>query len=202
MYEKAVLDIIKAKLEESCLRDLISQDNIYVTAKDEPPPTVGQFFLLIYATRRENFASGRTEGGPANYVMDRMSFDVICGARTRLAPTDRLSYYLTKEYISLNIIKDIVITTISKLYSSQNNSIISYIEKNVKSYPESIYTELTSNYSFCDGFEYVGCDAEPNPKFPEYFSAVDGSESASIRPAGHTYSCQFLAPSRLYRVQC
>lgn len=201
MYEKAVLDIVKAKLDESCLRDILGPDNIYVTAKDEPPPTVGQFFVLIYTTARENVVSGRTEG-IANYVMDRIAFDVVCGARTRLAPTDRLSYYLTKEYVSLNIIKDIVITIISKLFSSENNSIIEYIKKNVKSYPESIYNELTVGYSFGDGYEYLSSDAEPNPKYPDYFNAIDGSESASVRPAGHTYSCRFLAPSRLYRVQC
>lgn len=201
MYEKAVLDIVKAKLDESCLRDILGPDNIYVTAKDEPPPTVGQFFILIYTSQRENVASGRTEG-IANYVMDRVAFDVVCGARTRLAPTDKLSYYLTKEYLSLNIIKDIVITIISKLFSSQNNSIIDYIKKNVKSYPESIYDALTLDYSFGDGYEYLNCDAEPNPKYPDYFSANDGTESASIRPAGHTYVCRFLSPSRLYRVQC
>jgi hypothetical protein len=200
MYEKAVLDIVKAKLEDSCLRDILSQDNIYITAKDEPPPTVGQFFILIHAVDRQN-SVGNSEG-PSNYVIDRVSFDVVCGARTRLAPTDRLSYYLTKEYISLNIIKDIVITVISKLYGSQNNNILSYIQQSVKSYPDSIYNELTTGYSFGDGYEYVSCDAEPNPKYPEYFSATDGSESLSIRPAGHTYTCRFQSPSRLYRVQC
>jgi hypothetical protein len=201
MYEKAVLDIVKAKLEESPLRDILGSDSIYVTSKDEPPPTVGQFFVLIYCKDRENIVGAKTEG-PSNYVVDRVAFDVICGARTRLAPTDRLSYYLTKEYLSLNIIKDIVITVISKLFSSENNSIIDYIEKNVKSYPDSVYDLLTTGYSFGDGYEYISCDAEPNPKYPDYFNATDGVESSSIRPAGHTYACRFLAPSRLYRVQC
>jgi hypothetical protein len=200
MYEKSILDIVKYELDESPLLDLeLSQDQIIITAKDEPPPKVGQYFVLIYPYSRTvvNNASS-----VPNYVEDRFYFNVVCGARTRLAPTDRLSYYLNTEYQALAVIKDIVITIVSKLQGTNNNAIKAYIQSNLSHYPAAVTTLLHTSIDIIGGFQFLSADAEPVPKFPDYFTSTDLPESQSLRPAGHTYTCRFAAPSRIYSTQC
>lgn len=202
MFEKTVLEVIQKVLLDSALLSLpkFTKDSIIVTAYDQPPPTVGQFFILIHPQSRMNYAEARSEGGPKNYVYDRTGFDIVCGARTRLAPTDRLAGYMNEEYTSLNLIKDLVITIVSRTNSSMNNTIKSYLEKNCKPYNNNIESILTSDIDIIDGFEYIGADAEPEVRQADYFSATDGMPTD--RPAGHTYTCRFLSPSRIYSVQC
>jgi hypothetical protein len=203
MFEKTILELVQSVLNESVLTKVpkINTDCIHVTAYDQPPPTVGQFFILIYPESRVNYAEQRSEG-PKNYVYDRIGFDIVCGARTRLAPTDRLAAYMNEEYTSLNLIKDIVITTISKTNSSNNMILLEYLKRNLKAYPKDVYDYLTNSVDIVDGFEYTGADAQPIPRLADYFSASDGKETLSERPAGHTYTCRFLSPSRIYGVQC
>ena len=130
-----------------------------------------------------------------------MGFDVVCGARTRLAPTDRLSNYINEEYTSLNLIKDLVITIVSKKMSNGYNiTTRDYLYSNYKSYSNNIYDLLTTGIDIIDGFEYLGADAEPVPRMSEYFSATE--DMPSDRPAGHTYTVRFLSPTRIYSVQC
>lgn len=202
MFEKTILELVKSVLCDSPLMDIpkLNKDCIYVTAYDQPPPTVGQFFILIHPQSRSNYAEARSEGGPKNYVYDRVGFDVVCGARTRLAPTDRLISYMNDEYTSLNLIKDLVITTISRTNSSKNMVVKDYLSKNYKPYSNRIYDILTDGVDIIDGFEYIGADAEPMPRQADYFSSADMSDSD--RPAGHTYTGRFLSPSRIYGVQC
>lgn len=203
MFEKTILETIQSALLDSALLRVprINSDCIYITAYDQPPPTAGQFFILIYPESRVNYAEQRSEG-PKNYVYDRIGFDIVCGARTRLAPTDRLASYMNEEYTSLNLIKDLVITTVSRTNSSKNTAIKSYLQSNLKPYHQDIYTELNDGIDIIDGFEYTGSDAQPIPRYADYFSATDGKETLSERPAGHTYTCRFLSPSRIYAVQC
>ena len=203
MFEKTILETIKSALLDSALLKVpnITPDCIHITAYDQPPPTIGQYFILIYPESRVNYAEQRSEG-PKNYVYDRVGFDVVCGARTRLAPTDRLANYLNNEYVSLNLIKDLVITVVSRTNSSTNVTIKSYLQSNLKPYHQDIYNTLIEGTDIIDGFEYTGSDAQPIPRYPDYFSATDGKESVSDRPAGHTYTCRFLSPSRIYPVQC
>ncbi len=205
MFEKTILETVHKVLLDSPLMKVpgIRSDCIHVTAYDQPPPTVGQFFVLIHPQSRMNYAESKTEsGGPKNYVYDRVGFDIVCGARTRLAPTDRLAAYFNDEYTSLNLIKDILLTQISRTNSSLNNTIHTYLEYNCKKYDPSIVELLMSQVSIIDAFEYIGVDAEPVPRYPDYFSTGDSRESVSDRPAGHTYTCRFLSPSRIYPVQC
>ena len=203
MFEKTILETIKSVLLDSALLKLpnISSDCIHITAYDQPPPTVGQYFILIHPESRVNYAEQRSEG-PKNYVYDRVGFDIVCGARTRLAPTDRLATHLNNEYVSLGLIKDLIITIVSKTNSSTNTAIQSYLQSNLKTYHQDIYDVLVEGTNIIDGFEYTGSDAQPVPRRPDYFSATDSSESMSNRPAGHTYTCRFLSPSRIYTVQC
>lgn len=205
MFEKTVLDLVQNVLIDSPLLKVpgIRKDCIHITAYDQPPPTVGQYFILIHPQSRMNYAESKTEsGGPKNYVYDRIGFDIVCGARTRLSPTDRLAAYFNEEYTSLNLIKDILITLISKTNSSTNNTLQTYLYNNCKKYDISIQQLLTQGVDIVDAFEYVGVDAEPVPRYPDYFSTADSKESTSDRPAAHTYTCRFLSPSRIYAVQC
>lgn len=198
MFERAVLETLRNKLIESPISKLIKDDSIFITAKDEPPPTVGQNFILIFASQRENFA----ESGVANsrnYVIDRFGIDVVCGARTRLAPTDKLGFYVTKEYNNLSFLRDLLITYISKLNSSTNMSIRDTSLYLLKEYSIDIQNIVKEDISIGHGFEYLSCDAQPNEKYPEYFSS---NVEDSTRPAGHTYKINFLSPSRMYGVQC
>lgn len=202
MFEKTILETVKSVLLDSPIMRVpkLTPDCIHITAYDQPPPTVGQYFLLIHPQSRMNYAESRSESGPKNYVYDRTGFDIVCGARTRLAPTDKLSGYLNDEYTSLNLIKDLVLTVISRTNSSKNFVVAEYLRSNCNSYNQDIYNMLTEGVSIIDGFEYIGADAEPTTRLADYFSA---SESLpSDRPAGHTYTCRFLSPSRIYTVQC
>ena len=202
MYEKTILEMVHSVLCDSPLMEIpkLNKDCVIITAYDQPPPTVGQFFILIHPQSRANYAEAKSEGGPKNYVYDRVGFDVVCGARTRLAPTDRLISYMNDEYTSLNLIKDLVITIISRTNSSKNMATLDYLKKNYKSYSTNIYNILTDGVSVIDGFEYIGADSEPSPRQPDYFSATD--TTPTDRPAGHTYTARFLSPSRIYGVQC
>lgn len=202
MFEKTILETIKKVLLDSALMRVpkLSADCIYITAYDQPPPTVGQYFILIHPQSRMNYAESKSESGPKNYVYDRTGFDIVCGARTRLAPTDRLAGYLSEEYTSLNLIKDLVITIVSRTNSSTNVTILDYLKSNCNPYNQEIYNMLTTGVSIVDGFEYIGADAEPTTRLADYFSASE--QLPSDRPAGHTYTCRFLSPSRIYPVQC
>ena len=201
MFERALLETVRNKLVESPISKLVPADSIHITAKDEPPPTVGQYFILIMTSQRENFAEDSVSGSK-NYVIDRVGIDIVCGARTRLAPTDRLGYYVTKEHLNLSILKDLLVTYISKINSSMNMAIKGTVLYLLKEYPVDVQNVLKEDISIGNGFEYLNCDSTPNVKYPDYFSSTDGSESASIRPAGHTYTLRFLSPSRLWGVQC
>lgn len=197
MFERAVLETLRLKLIESPISKLVKEDQIYITAKDEPPPTVGQYFILIYATQRDNLAEG--DGKARNYVEDRIGIDITIGARTRLAPTDNLGYYVTKEYSNISTLKDLVITYVSKLKSSTNMSIRDKVLFLLKDYSIDIQNIIKEGVSIGHGFEYIGCDTEATERYPDYFSATSGD---SERPAGHTFKIQFLSPSRIYGVQC
>ena len=202
MFEKTVLQLVKNVLEDSPLLYVpkITKDCIFITPYDQPPPTVGQFFVLIHPQSRSNYAEAKSEGGPKNYVYDRVGFDVVCGARTRLSPTDRLSNYMNDEYTALNLIKDLVIAVISKTNSSKNIVLRDYLRSNTQQYNNNIFSMLIDGVDVVDGFEYIGADAEPVPKQADYFSASE--DPPSDRPAGHTYTARFLSPSRIYSVQC
>lgn len=202
MFEKTILETVRNVLCDSPLMELpkFNKDCVIVTAYDQPPPTVGQFFVLIHPQSRMNYAESKSEGGPKNYVYDRIGFDVVCGARTRLAPTDRLISYMNDEYTSLNLIKDLVLTIISRTNSSKNMTVGEYLKKNYKPYSNNTYNILTEGVGIIDGFEYIGADAEPTPRQADYFSATDTNDTD--RPAGHTYTVRFLSPSRIYSVQC
>lgn len=202
MFERALLETLRNKLVESPISKLVTEDNIFITAKDEPPPTVGQHFILIMPSQRENVSETGDTNSSKNYVVDRIGIDVVCGARTRLAPTDRLGFYMTKEHLNLSVLKDLVITYVSKLNSSMNMGIRDKTLYLLKEYSEDIQLILKEDISIGNGFEYLSCDSQPNEKSPDYFSAKDGSESMSERPAGHTYIVRFLSPSRIYGVQC
>jgi len=198
MFERAVLEILRNHLLESPISKLVGENSIFITSKDEPPPTVGQNFILIYASQRENFGEGGVSGS-RNYVIDRFGIDVVCGARTRLAPTDKQGFYVTKEYNNLSFLRDLLITYISKLNSSTNMAIRDTILYLLKEYPIDIQNIVKEDISIGNGFEYLSCDAQLNEKFADYFSATSDE---SDRPAGHTYKINFLSPSRLYGVQC
>jgi hypothetical protein len=200
MFERAVLETIRNRLVESPLTRLVNPDNIIVNLKDEPPPTVGSQFVLIVPKDRNNNSDSESSSRGTNYVLDRMGFDVICGARTSVTPTDRLGLYLTKEYMSLSTIKDIVITIVSQTNSSNNNNIATFIINKSKEYPSDIQELLCSGISIGHGFEYINADAEPQPRYADYFNANNDSDTS--RPAGHTLICRFLSPSRIYSVQC
>lgn len=198
MFERAVLETLRNRLIESPISKLIGNDSIFITAKDEPPPTVGQNFILIFPSQRENFAEGG-ESNSRNYVIDRFGIDVVCGARTRLSPTDKLGFYVTKEYNNLSLLRDLLITFVSKLNSSTNMSVRETTLYLLKDYTVDIQNILKEDISIGHGFEYLNCDSQPNEKFPEYFKA---NSDNSDRPAGHTYNIHFLSPSRIYGVQC
>ena len=202
MFERAVLETLRNRIIESPIASLVSPDNIFITIEDEPPPTIGQYFILIYPAQRDNQAETGGTSRSVNYVSDRIGVDIVCGARTRLAPTDRLGYYVTKEYVNLSIIKDLLITFVSRLNSSQNMSIRNTVLNLLKDYPTPVQDMLREDISIGYGFEYLSVDAEPNKKTPEYFKSSQSSEVASDRPAAHTYVCRFLSPSRNYGVQC
>ena len=181
---------------------MVSADNIFITEEDQPPPTIGQYFLLIHPAQRDNQAESGNPTRSPNYVNERIGIDIVCGARTRLAPTDRLGTYLAKEYINLSIIKDLIVTFVSKVNSSQNSAIKDTVIELLKDYDSSVQDILKEDISIGFGFEYLNVDSQPNKRLPEYFSANQSSEVASDRPSGHTYTCRFLSPSRTYGVQC
>lgn len=202
MFERAVLEVLRNRIADSPINKIVTPDDIVITAEDEPPPTIGQYFVLIYPAQRDNQAESGSVTRSPNYVSERIGIDIVCGARTRLSPTDRLGTYLTKEYMNLSILKDTIVTFVSKLNSSQNMVIRDTILNLLKDYDSSIQDILREDISIGYGFEYLNVDAQPSKKFPEYFKAYQSSEVASERPAAHTYTCRFLSPSRNYGVQC
>lgn len=199
MLETLILENVKLELEASPIRDIgISANDIYITAKNEPPPTVGQYFILLFPSSRSNMVEGVDS---PNYVRDRIYFDVVCGARTALAPTDRLSYYLTKEYKNLYIIKDIVIFTIAKLHGKNNAVLETYLAEALRGYPQSV-RDIYALINFADIYSYIDSEAEAVPVYQDYFNSTNQEITQTDRPSGHTLTAKFYSPQILYRVSC
>lgn len=200
MFERAVLENVRYELTNSALSDVIPNEAIIITAEDSPPPSVGQYFVLIYGSSRTNLVASQDPVN--NTIQDRFMFNIVCGARTRLAPNDRRGYYLSKEHESLQVIKDLVITVVSRLGSANNNSIYTEMQNLLNSYPSTVKTLLTQNVNIVQTYEFLEADSDPIPRFADYFTSTDQIESQSTRPAGHTLTCRFNAPVRIYRNLC
>lgn len=197
MYDSVIYQTVSDLLINSALSNLIKPESVQITVDERPWPTIGDKFITIHPAQRYNQTADKL------IITDRLSFGVTVGMRTRVVPTDRLAQKtLLNERVDLGVLIEGVIVLLSTTYSSNNNSIIEKLNTLLLTYPENIQQLLSKGKrSVGDGFRYLDADAQPVPRYPDFFGSKDKVDDID-RPSGHTLTARFLAPWMAFIQNC
>lgn len=201
MFERTVMENVLYELQQSPLSELIKPEAMLIMVDEQPPPSIGDKFVLIYPNIRSNSEYGNSDT-IYNYVKDQFYFNVLVGIRSNQSPPDRLSNYLTKEYNNLFLYKDIATLVISTLFDSNNSTLLDNLLSNIADYPTNIIDLFNNRVSIVEPYRYLSSESKPIPRYPDYFYAKEIGDPVNPRPSGHTLTIEFQSPSLIYSLQC
>ncbi len=204
MYIGAVLNAVKDVLVNSALSELVKPNEIVVSEDGSAVhPAIGQRFVSIHPIDRTS---------PLNVTgqvySDQLTFGITVGVQSREIPKDRLPEYLYSpgkngsSYISIDMLRDIVIIIINNSNSSIVSNMNSNMNSSILALPSNLVNIINNNnISIVDRIRYVSTDASPVLRFPEYFKSTQSVDDEP-RPAGMTLTTVFLAPKLLANLGC
>ena len=198
MYTAAVLEVTRDLILNSALSKLYKTSEVQITIDERPFPIAGKDFITIHPMSSFNPIAGQ------EHVSDRLMFGITVIARTRYVPSDKLGETIyMKELASLEVKMQLVKNLLSRTASSSNVDILNLYNSKIATMDEDIrYLLESDSMSIIDQYTYVDSDSAPTPRFPDFFSAKDGVETISERPAGHSLTARFRAPTAVFKKFC
>lgn len=198
MYTAAVLEVTRDLIVNSALSKLYKTSEVQITIDERPFPIAGKSFITIHPVSSFNPIAGQ------EHVSERLLFGLTVIERTRHVPTDRLGDQIyMKELASLEVKLQLVKNLLSRTASSSNVDILNLYNAKVATLDDGIKELLEdTSMSVVDQYTYLDSDSAPTARYPDFFSAKDGIETISERPAGHSMTARFRAPTLVFKKFC
>jgi len=196
MLVASTLTTVRDTLISSALSEVLPKNVIQVTRNERPWPNAGEWFVAVYPSMLFNTD---TRG---QVRRRKLNFNVVVTRRLRDVPPDRLDQELYLRLLtSMSSITSIIVEVLDSNYSIYSNIYTNYIS-NISNYPSTVKA-LFQNFQFTDACpKFLDCDIDPIERYPEFFSAKDGVETMSERPAGYSMGVRFSGPEMIANISC